>query len=153
MEEGAGGEATPREAWLRAYRVPVARIGEGRRLARCGVRCGGDVSDGLVADAGRTAGASGCGAELWLDAIPIADGVRESFDDAWMEVALGGGEDFELLCAAPPDLAARVLEAWPPELAPLGVIGQLVDGTGVRLRNTRGGATLATPAVRSRHWG
>ena len=42
-------------------------------------------------DADRTARASGCAAELWLDEIQVDGLLRESFDD-WPSLALGGGE-------------------------------------------------------------
>lgn len=53
-----------------------------------------DVSDGLAKDLGRLAAASGCGFKLDLGSIPRTEGCS-------VEEALGDGEDFELLFAAP----------------------------------------------------
>ena len=139
--------------WVGAFRFPVARIQEGRHLVLAGVRCAGDISDGLLAESKRTAGASGCRAELWRDRVPVPDGLREGFPAEWLGFALGGGEDFELLVAASPALLRELVDGWPSGLAPLQVVGRLTDGTGVELLDHEGGTPQAAPPVRSRHWG
>ncbi len=140
-------------SWIDAQLEPPLRIGEGLELLSCGVACGGDLSDGLLADAARLAQASGCGVELWLDAVPLDAGFRDAWGDAWIELALGGGEDFELLATVPRERAAGLLAAWPGELAPLTVVGGVTSGAGVRLLEREGGAPLPPPAVRSGHFG
>jgi len=57
-----------------------------------------DVSDGLAADLRHLADASGVG--VVLDRVPVAIGVSRVSDDP-EAMALGGGEDYELLFAAP----------------------------------------------------
>jgi thiamine-monophosphate kinase len=135
--------------WRSAQLDPVPRVAEGLRLVELGVRCAGDVSDGLLVDAGRTAAASGCAAELWRDALPVDRELRECFGDEWLALAIGGGEDFELLAAADPAL----LSSWPGDLAPLHVVGRLHEGSGVSLRTREGGELLPLPPVSSRHFG
>ena len=148
---GLEGEAAG-DAWVRRLLDPRARIAEGRRLAEAGVRCGGDISDGLVAEAARTAAASRCGAELWLDGVPAAPGLSDAFPVRWAELALAGGEDFELLAAAAPAVVDRVRLAWPVGLAPLHIVGRLIAGEGVRLLSAQGGRSIEVPQPRSRHW-
>jgi thiamine-monophosphate kinase len=81
-----------------AHRRPVARLGHGSSAARGGARAMLDVSDGLAIDLDRLARASGVGIDL--DDVPVARG-------ATLEEALGGGEDYELVFAAPdPDRVA-----------------------------------------------
>ena len=138
------------DAWVETWRRPRARLIEGRRLAALGVRCAGDLSDGLLVDAERTAAASGCRAELRLEQVPLAPGLRTAFPDAWGELALGGGEDFELLLAAPRPLLERIALDWPPELAPITPVGVLREGSGVSLYAD--GAPLPLPRVLSRHF-
>ena len=152
----SGGRPESEEAtlvrWLSDYVEPRARVDEGLRLAAQGVRCGGDISDGLLLDAARTAAASGCAAELWLDCIPAAPGLKEAFGSAWVELALGGGEDFELLCAAPATTVSRLARDWPPGLAPLSFVGRLIPGAGVQVLTTEGGELVPLPATQARHW-
>ena len=138
--------------WVEALLEPHARIAEGRRLAAAGVRCAGDVSDGLLVDAARTAEASGCAAELWLESLPVGAGVAQAFPDRWPAFALAGGEDFELLCAAAPDLATSLINDWPADLAPLRCVGRLHEGAGIALLDRCGGTPLPPPPPRSRHW-
>jgi thiamine-monophosphate kinase len=140
------------ERWTERQLRPSARLAEGMALAQRGVLCAGDLSDGLAVDAGRIADASGCGAELWLDRIPADPDLGAVLGAAWPEAAIGGGEDFELLCAVPPDRVAALLGDWPGELARLTVVGRLVSASGVCLLDSEGGAALAMPAVRSRHF-
>ena len=114
--------------------------------------CCGDLSDGLLVDAERTARSSGCAAELWLASVPVDPGLRGLFPGDWPTLALAGGEDFELLAAAPPASVPDLVRRWRPGLAPLTVVGRLVAGTGVRLLDRRGGAEMPTPAPASRHF-
>ena len=152
----AGGHVTApasdSDRWVAAQLDPAARLGEGCALAELGVTCCGDLSDGLLVDTERTARSSGCAAELWLESVPVDPGLRSLFPDDWPALALAGGEDFELLAAAPRASVPDLVRRWSPGLAPLTVVGQLVAGTGVRLLDRRGGAELPKPAPASRHF-
>ena len=149
--EGAG-PAADDARWLERQLRPKPRVAEGLQLVASEVRCAGDVSDGLLVDAARTAAMSGCGAELWLDAVPTEPGIREAFGD-WPALVLGGGEDFELLVAVAEDSLPRLLSSWPAALAPLSQVGRLTSGNGIRLLDRRGGAEIPAPPVMSRHFG
>ncbi len=140
------------ERWLSRQLHPLARLAEGRALVERGVACAGDLSDGLLVDVARIAGASGCGAELWLDALPCDPDLPRHLGAAWVEAALGGGEDFELVAAVSPEHLAGLLAGWPADLRPLRVVGRLDGGRGVRLRGREGGEALPLPAVLSRHF-
>jgi thiamine-monophosphate kinase len=144
--------ASDRDRWIAAQLDPAARLGEGRALADLGVICCGDLSDGLLVDAERTARSSGCAAELWLGSIPADPGLRGLFPADWPALTLAGGEDFELLAAAPPASVPDLVRRWSPGLAPLTVVGQLVAGTGVRLLDRQGGAEIPQPVPASRHF-
>ncbi len=75
-----------------AHRRPWARLAEGETARLAGASAMIDVSDGLLADLGHLADASGVG--FRLDDVPVAAG-------ATVEDALGGGEDYELVLATP----------------------------------------------------
>lgn len=138
-------------AWRRAQLAPVARIQEGLAMVERGVGCGGDISDGLLVDAERTAAASRCGAELWADGLPV-DPLLRSTDPQWLDLALGAGEDFELLVAVDPARIDALLDGWPSHLAPLTIVGRLTPGSGLVIRSSRDGSLVERPEVRSRHF-
>jgi thiamine-monophosphate kinase len=149
---GVDASAPLEEEWIEAQLQPPTRLEEGRRLLEAGVRCGGDVSDGLLLDTARTARACGCAAELWAAQLPVDAGLRERFSQDWLELAAGGGEDFELLVAVAEAEVPALLQQWPIGLAPLTQVGMLQEGSGLRFLESRGGAELASPRSSASHF-
>ena len=91
-----------------------------------------DVSDGLLGDLGKLCRASGLGARLDLDSLPVsAELARRHERDACERFVLAGGDDYELLFTVSPDRAEQ-LEADLRPLCPLTRIGQIESGDGVR---------------------
>jgi thiamine-monophosphate kinase len=87
---------------LNRFARPTPRVGEAGVLAARGATAMIDVSDGLAKDLSRLCAASGCGARIRLDAVPVSDDVVAAADALRLdplELALGGGEDYELLAA------------------------------------------------------
>lgn len=149
---GASPQGEDERVWMEAHSEPSPRLAEGRGLLDAGVRCGGDISDGLLLDAARTARASGCGAEIWTESLPVDAGLRRRFGEDWLHLAAGGGEDFELLAAVPEAELAPLLGAWPPGLAPLTVVGSLRHGSGLTLLDRRGGVEVDKPRTSAAHF-
>ena len=90
-----------------AHRRPRARVAEGSTARAAGATAMIDVSDGLAADVRHLADASDVG--VVIDHVPVALGVARACDDG-EAAALGGGEDYELVFAAPG--TANVEEAF-----------------------------------------
>jgi thiamine-monophosphate kinase len=113
------------------------RLAEGRFLARAGAHALMDVSDGLAWDLFRLARAAGVAIELELDAVPVHRDALRSGGDA-LAHALHDGEDHELIaCIAPAQwkrCAARARRLFPA----LTVIGRVLPGHGLVLRDARG---------------
>jgi thiamine-monophosphate kinase len=67
-----------------------------------------DVSDGLIGDLRALMRASGAAAEVDLDKIPLSAPARaaRAADPALLDTLLTGGDDYEILCAIPPENAA-----------------------------------------------
>ena len=148
-----GNELSERErAWVDAELAPVARIGEGLQLVASGVRCGGDISDGLLVELERITEMSGCGAEIWLDRLPVEPALVSDFGAAWTDLAVGGGEDFELVAALPEAAVGALLKSWPENLAPITVVGRLRNGAGLDVLDSEGGSLLPRPHTSSRHF-
>jgi thiamine-monophosphate kinase len=114
--EGSAGEAGDPVLMVSAriadHARPRAALAEGRAARLGGATAMIDVSDGFGADLGHLADASGVGFEL--DGLPIADG-------ATLEEALGGGEDYRLVFAAPDADAVAAAFAGLPAPQAIGV--------------------------------
>ena len=110
-----------------AHNRPVPRIEAGLLMAQHGVTTAMDISDGLINDLTKICVASSVGARLNAGSIPADDILKAGFPDDWLNLALGGGEDYELLFTAP----AGVIEVLRPALdVPLAVIGEIVERDG-----------------------
>ena len=130
------------------HRRPWPRVAEGLVLSEAGVRCGMDLSDGLLGDAAKLAGASGVGIALRRDLVPVDRVLEKRFGGRARDLALAGGEDYELLIAAPAlvvEQATAVLVER--DLAPLTVVGELTaePSAGVRLLDHSGRPVRAEP--------
>jgi thiamine-monophosphate kinase len=113
---------------IERYRLPRPRLALGealREVAHAAI----DVSDGLAADLGHVLEASGVGAELRADEVPLSTAARDL--PGAREAALGGGDDYELLFTASAE-AEGVIAALADQLAlPLTRIGRLRAAAGL----------------------
>ncbi|PTM43605.1 thiamine-phosphate kinase [Bosea sp. 124] len=101
-----------------------------------------DVSDGLVGDLAKLLKASGVGAEIDLDAVPLSEPARAAImaDPALAELAWTGGDDYEILCTASEgEYPAMVAAAQAAGIALTG-IGRVTDAAGVATYRERGRA-------------
>ena len=123
----AGGTDIAKDAYehlCRAHRRPLPRLDEGRILAEQGVRAAMDISDGLIEDLARMMEASGSAARVDAWRVPVHPLLVGAFPERALSMALSGGEDYQLLYAAPPTLMEPTLVRI-PEAA---VIGSVVEG-------------------------
>ncbi len=128
----------------RAHLRPVARVAEGKWLgASSAVSAMIDLSDGLAVDLGHLASESRVGALVHLDRLPISPAVRSVADALGRdpaELAVAGGEDYELLLTADPAVVQRLAAGLQAATGtPLTVIGEVAEAeAGVRFVNARG---------------
>lgn len=115
---------------VRAHHMPEPRCGAGGWLAQSRlVHCMMDLSDGLSMDLPRMCAASGVGAEICPDRLPLFSESR-----AWkcdpLELALHGGEDYELLFAVPKAKRQLLEKSYPSNFPKITLIGEMVRGDG-----------------------
>lgn len=126
-----------------AFAAPHPRLGEARWLRDVGVRAAIDLSDGLAGDAAHVGAASGLAVVLDSDALPAYPLLADlSFPEAVtaFDLVLHGGDDYELLVAAPPGRLEGVARDFEERFGiPLTRVGRLEEGTGVYLAGTEGG--------------
>lgn len=128
-----------RAALIARYQLPDPRIELGPRLAGI-AHAMIDVSDGLLADLGHIAETSGVAGVVELARVPLSPAAREAIgDDAALLAALAsGGDDYELLFAAPPDAAEEIVALSNSLGLPVTEIGRIEPGAGVRLVDEAG---------------
>lgn len=116
LREGVPGYAT---LVLRHLR-PEPRLAQGQTAVRAGVRCGIDVSDGLLQDLGHVCEMSGVSAVVRAEEIPLSPALEAAYPEDAAELAATGGEDYELLLIGD----ASTLAAVPG----VTVIGEIREG-------------------------
>ncbi|MGH8502847.1 MAG: thiamine-phosphate kinase [Gammaproteobacteria bacterium] len=121
-----------RDWCLQRLNEPSPRIGAGlglRRIAHATI----DVSDGLAIDLARVLTASGVGACISLDAIPLSAAARAVYGDAvdWAAV-LTAGDDYELLFTVSPARAQDLARAFVGADCGITRIGQVERRAGLR---------------------
>jgi thiamine-monophosphate kinase len=116
------------------------------------LHAGIDISDGLALDMSRLAEANKCGAVFYAHRVPISEDARRLTqregatdpDAAALRHALGDGQDFELLIAAPPATAKRILEDQPLGCS-ISHVGELVSEKGLWQEDANGTRTRIEP--------
>lgn len=127
----------PDETARARFTHPVPRVREALWLKDRGARAMIDVSDGLVADAGHLAAASGVGVVIDPDRVPLHPAVEV------VDEALASGEEYELLLALPPGAGAAAAQAFRAAFdLPLTQVGVVEQGAGVQLRRRSGPVNL-----------
>jgi thiamine-monophosphate kinase len=106
QRQGARLRRSHRDALVNRHLHPTARLAEGLWLNRARLATAAiDVSDGLSGDLRHLCEESRVGAELDLDKVPISSACRSYAETRRLEpvqLALKGGEDYELLFTVPP---------------------------------------------------
>jgi thiamine-monophosphate kinase len=115
----------------RLYR-PSPRVSEGlilRAIASSAI----DISDGLIADLGHILEANHVGAVLEVDRLPLSTALQKIKDKKYgWELALTGGDDYELCFTLPPEHQA-VLESKRSDFAcTVSCIGRIEAERGLR---------------------
>lgn len=130
-----------RDALTRRYQLPEPRLALAAAL-RGNVTAAIDVSDGLLADAGHLAETSGVAIEISGPRVPLSKAAESVLaeDPELFPSLLGGGDDYELLFAAPVEARQAVLTAAEASATPVTEIGSIAAGKGVSLLDRAGKA-------------
>jgi thiamine-monophosphate kinase len=126
-----------RETLLTRLNRPQPRLAAGAALRGRASACI-DVSDGLLADLDHICTASGIGAEIDADALPLSSALLTLFATEARDLALGGGDDYELCFTVPAGHAAAVAADFSRLDGGATRIGRIVAGSGVRVRDAEG---------------
>jgi thiamine-monophosphate kinase len=109
------------------HRRPFPRLHAGQLLSKSGVKAAIDVSDGLVGDLSRFCSSSMVAARLHVDKIPVHPYLKRLLPDKWLQMALFGGEDYELIFSGSAKLQKTISKD--SELAGQAIIiGEMCEG-------------------------
>ncbi|HZD60867.1 MAG TPA: thiamine-phosphate kinase [Anaerolineae bacterium] len=132
-------EPKVREAGMlkRAHFLPEPRVEAGRVLTSLGIHAMEDISDGLASEIKHICEASSTGARLFLNKVPMARGVSkvaELTGERAIDIAIAGGEDYELVFTVPAELKAKVEKSMAAIGVKVAAIGEIVDSSyGIRV--------------------
>jgi thiamine-monophosphate kinase len=136
IEQGKLPAASDPNGYLRQrFLYPSPRLALGDCLRNHATACI-DVSDGLLGDAGKLAHASGCGVEIAFANVPVSEALVSAVgDQRARELALTGGDDYELCFTVSPSDVPRLRHNLPPERWGYCCIGTLREASGSVVTN------------------
>ena len=147
---GLGLNPSRRDYFISRLNRPTPRVAAGlalRGLATSAI----DVSDGLAADLGHILQASGVGATINVDALPVADEVK-GLSVEWWNLPLSAGDDYELCFTVPADRDEQLQSVLNQMGTSITCIGQIEAEPGLRLCHSNGEA-VANHAGGYQHFG
>ncbi|MBA1262390.1 thiamine-phosphate kinase [Stutzerimonas stutzeri] len=138
LGEREGGAAEALQL-LERYWAPQPQLALGQAL-RGNATAALDISDGLLADCGHIAAASGVQLRIEQQRVPLSDAlVSWVGKDRALQCGLTGGDDYVLAFTLPPEkLPGLLADGWPVQ-----VIGRVERGEGVCLLDADGNAIAA----------
>ena len=118
---------------IEAHFMPVPRVPEANAVVSThAVRSMMDLSDGLGADLPKLCKASGVGALVYAEKLPVSDDLRhaaEALGTSATNMSAGGGEDFELLMTCAPEDVGKIIDAVESETGTrVTEIGEIIEG-------------------------
>jgi len=123
---------------LSRYESPVPRLALGialRGIASAAI----DISDGFLADLSHLLTSSRVGAVIDLNHLPLSLSLVEAFDKpAAIDLALRGGDDYELCFSAHPDHRQAIAELAEVQGLRLSRLGEIVSGAPVVVNKASG---------------
>jgi len=143
LKRGLASEAEMHRALVEAHLNPRPQLQAGRILARQKFATALiDLSDGVATDLGYICRASGVGARLPAATAPVSPRVKTLAANLGLDpldLALKGGEDYQLLFTSPAEKAPALFAAFARAGLPAPLpLGEIVPGAGVRLATPEG---------------
>jgi thiamine-monophosphate kinase len=112
------------------YRLPRPRVAL-HDAVRAHASASMDVSDGLLGDLGKLCAQSKVSARIEAKALPLSAAARQALrcESALIEKVATGGDDYEILCAVPPEHVQEFRKAAEAAAVPLADIGEVTAGS------------------------
>ena len=101
---------------------PQPQVDVGSWIARNGIKCATDISDGLIADLEHICKASNVGMKIIIDSIPVSSELKNIFPNDWRLLSMTGGEDYQLVFTGDKELIYKAIKTL---TTPITVIGEV----------------------------
>ncbi|MEX2523942.1 MAG: thiamine-phosphate kinase [Gammaproteobacteria bacterium] len=138
LQDSQGGDSVSiPEACLERLLRPIPRVELGMALAGTAAAMI-DLSDGLAGDMGHILKASGAGAEIDLDSLPVSEEGAGFSSREIVQMAVAGGDDYELCFTVPAEKETLLPTIAAEAGCPLTRIGRIIDGSGIRWLDAAG---------------
>jgi thiamine-monophosphate kinase len=115
---------------IQKHLSPIPRIELGQAIARRRLATAMiDVSDGLLIDTGHLLEESKVGVRIWEDRIPLSRDYQKwihTYSRDPFQMALSGGEDYELLFTAPPNMRKKISSLASSLKIPITRVGEIL---------------------------
>jgi thiamine-monophosphate kinase len=108
-----------------AFLHPIPRLNEGQILVKNGITTAIDTSDGLISDLRHICEASKVSARIDVTGVPVHDLLKKCFKDKALEMALSGGEDYNLLFTGDAGVIKKIKKQLD---VPVTIIGEITAG-------------------------
>lgn len=142
QEQGAQADYLLRRYWAPQPQLTLGVLLRGKATAAL------DISDGLLADCGHIATASGLALQIEVARLPLSPALQALAGTAARDCALAGGDDYVLAFTLPAEYLPAVQAAWPATT----VIGRALPGAGVQLLDAAG-RIVNPPRAGYQHFG
>ena len=142
-----GLSAGQRDYLLRRYLLPEPRSALAQAvLAHAGAAM--DVSDGLAGDLAKLCRASGVAAVIDVARVPLSEAVSTAIaaDPALLEIALSGGDDYEIVLTLAPELLPTMQVAARAAAVAVTEIGRIAAGEGARFLHNGEALAFSRPS-------
>jgi thiamine-monophosphate kinase len=117
---------------LEAHNRPRPQVKMGRLLSESGVsRCAVDVSDGFMQDLGHICKASGVGARIELNGLPVSTHLIQTAEKSGVDPfmwPLTGGEDYSIIFTVDPGKIDSLEELSSRQDLKISMVGKIVEG-------------------------
>ncbi len=121
------------------YLLPQPRVKASAAINRF-ANASMDISDGLVGDLEKLCNASGLGAELQADAIPLSPAARAAIGErsGFLETVMTGGDDYEILACVSSEVANEFVQAMNSSGVSVTRIGVTKAGKAISVFDSNG---------------
>lgn len=107
--------------FIQAHLMPRPQIEWDIILKKYKINSAIDISDGFIGDLSHILEASGKGAEIFVENLPVSEKLKNKYPENWQDMVLYGGEEYKIIFTSPDDI----------EIASVSKVGKVISRKGI----------------------